>query len=88
MENDRLAYTAKKTRAKKRTREAWQHRRMEICQAMFDANLNMSEAARRMYMTPNALLYNVHKMQREGLDPKDLSQLIAALGYVKQEDQP
>lgn len=61
---------------------------IEICHALAESSLNVHEAARKIFRSPSDLRYHINKMRRSGFDPLDFYQLIAALGYVKQEDQP
>lgn len=85
MEN-RLEHTVKQLPPSKQPKRDWERQRKDLLNALADAGMSVSGAARNLYMSRNTVVYQIDRVRREGHDPLDFHQLAALLGYVKKED--
>lgn len=82
---ERLEQTVKQLPPSKRPKKNWEQQKRDLLNALADANLSVSEAARTLFMHRNTVVYHIEKMRKEGHDPLNFYQLAEMLGYVKQE---
>jgi transcriptional regulator with GAF, ATPase, and Fis domain len=83
---NRLEHTVKQLPPSKQPKRDWERQRKDLLNALADAGMSVSGAARNLYMSRNTVVYQINRVRREGFEPLNFYQLAEMLGYVKKED--